>query len=136
MVNDLDRHHFGSRRFSPSYVAGVEVASTAKAYPFGMAKDAQAINDTLDDLPVAVVVNPATQAVAVYLRIVDRQILTLRWAGDALVDSETGSQWDPVNGPAVSGPLRGSALRPLPYVPAYEGSWFDCYPQSELYSAR
>ena len=47
---------------------------------------------------------------------------------------ETGSTWNPVNGLAASGPLAGKALRPVPYVPAYDEAWLDFFPQTEMYS--
>ncbi len=48
------------------------------------------------------------------------------------VDRETRSRWD-LFGRAVSGPLRGSELRPLPAVDHFWFSWAAFFPQTDVY---
>jgi len=133
MTYGARRLRFVGERFFPGYVIGVTLGDEAKAFPYEAAAQARVINDSLDQVPLSVVVNPDTQAVAVFVRRARDQDLTLRWVGDHLVDDETGSAWDPVLGLAYDGPLQGETLRPIPYVPAFPSAWADFYPQSEFY---
>ncbi len=133
MTSGLGGLRFTGERFFPGYVIGVTLDDDAKAYPYALAAEARVINDSLGQVPLAVVVNPDTQAVAIFVRNVNGQNLTLRWAGGLLVDDETGSEWDPALGVSFTGPLQGESLRPIPYVPAFPDAWRDFYPQSEFY---
>ncbi len=94
---------------------------------------ARVINDQIGDRPLAIIVEPDSHMVAVYLRTIDGQVLDLIWRDNALYDQQTGSRWMPVNGLAVDGPLEGVALRPVPYVPAFPAAWLEFFPQTEVY---
>jgi hypothetical protein len=48
-------------------------------------------------------------------------------------DEETGSTWQMDRGLAVDGPLKGQALRSVPYIPAFPEAWRDFYPHSRWY---
>ncbi len=89
------------------------------------------INDAVGGIPVAVVVNEETKAVKVFLRAVGEQLLTLRWAGNQLIDEETGTTWDPVLGIGQDGAFAGETLRPIPYIPAFPDAWQDFYPHTD-----
>jgi hypothetical protein len=79
-------------------------------------------------------VDAETQGVAVYLRQVDERVLTFTYQGELVQDQETGSAWQMERGLAVDGPLRGQALRSVPYIPAFSKAWRDFYPHSRWYS--
>ena len=51
-------------------------------------------------------------------------------------DVETGSTWQMDRGVAVEGPLKGRALRSVPYIPAFDIAWRDFYPDSEWYTGE
>ena len=87
-------------------------------------------------IPLAVMANSDDGSVFAFVREVDGQVLTFSRQDDSLVDAETGSTWNPVNGLATSGPLAGKALRLVPYVPAFDEAWLDFFPQTEMYTIR
>jgi hypothetical protein len=39
-------------------------------------------------------------------------------------------------GVAIEGPLKGQALRSVPYIPAFDSAWRDFYPDSEWYKGE
>jgi len=133
MTNGAGRMKFVGERFFPGYVIGVALGDNAIAFPYELAAQAGVINDNLGEVPVAAVVNRDTQAVGVFARAINEQTLTLHWDDENLRDEETGSTWDPTLGIAIAGTLKGEALRPIPYVPAFPSAWADFYPQSEFY---
>ena len=137
MTNSLGGFRFGRRaRFQPDYVIGIQFGEFAKAYPYPIAAREQVINDEIGGRPVLVYVDPETHAVSTFFRLAGEQTLSFTARDGQLIDEETGSVWDPVRGLAVSGPLRGTALRSAPYVPAYHSAWRDFYPESEFYAGK
>ena len=133
MTNDLKRLSFARERFRSNYLIGISIGDAAKAYPYGVAAKERVINDSVGSHAVVVHVDPVTRAVTAYLRNLNDQILTFELGDNGLIDSETGTTWDPVNGLAVDGPHRGEALKPIPYVPVFNGDWQNFYPHSEIY---
>lgn len=136
MINDIECVGGMVERFQPNYVIGVNLAGVAKAYPYKTAVAQRVINDQLDDLAILVIGSEEMQSISVFIRQVGDRVLTFEMRGDDLVDRETNSRWDPVRGMATEGPLRGEALKSLPYVPAFAPAWQDFYPDSETYAAR
>ena len=134
MTNGLDRFRLFKERISADYIIGIELGDAAKGYPFVLAAREQVINDMLGELPLVLAVDGENYAVHAYLRNVDGRVLTFSREGDMLVDEETGSTWNPINGLATSGALAGKALRPVPYVPAFDEAWYDFFPQTEMYT--
>ncbi len=112
-------------------VIGLVLAGEVRAYPLaGLA--GSAANDTVADTPVAVVVDEAETA-QIFIRRVGDQTVTLAWAGDTLVDEETGSRWSP-DGLAISGPLEGEQL--AAGIPARFSFWFAfvaAFPEATTY---
>ena len=134
MTNGLKRFRPFKERFFGDYIIGIELGGTAKGYPFVLAAKKGVVNDILGEIPLVVIVDGENGAVSSYLRNVDGRVLTFSREGDTLVDKETSSTWNPVNGLATSGPLTGQALRAVPYVPAFDEAWYDFFPQTEMYS--
>ena len=119
--------------FHPNFVIGVTLGDHAKAYHFVPASEAGMINDRLGAVPVLVLADRETKAVQVYQRIAGEQELEFSLLDGWLVDRQTGSVWDVATGIAAEGPLKGEALRQLPYITAFEFAWLDFYPHSKLY---
>ena len=95
--------------------------------------EAGVINDVIGSFPVVVFADAVSRNVHVYLRDTGQQVLEFDLVDGSLVDRETGTVWDPARGLAVEGPLRGKALRQLPYTSAYDWAWRDFYPGSPIY---
>ena len=119
--------------FYDGYVIGVTLDDSAMAFPYKLAEQAGIINDAVGPYPVVVHVDPETRNVGVYLRQVDERVLTFVQQGGLVQDIETGSAWALDTGLAVEGPLQGQALRSVPYIPAFPGSWGDFFPNSLWY---
>lgn len=106
-------------------IVAVMAPAEPRAYPI---KTVQAqggiVHDEIGDLPVVVVAKSGSWLAVAYDRRVDGQELTFKWAGDEIVDAETGTHWDEF-GNGVSGPLAG---RQLTYVRSGLEKWFGWAP--------
>lgn len=113
------------------WVIGLALGDAAAAVDFNHARAAGLVQLTVGDEPVLVWVDAATGTVRAYLRRVANRLLEFDPAGDgALRDRETGSLWSTANGLALSGPLEGQALSPVPWTSAFDWAWRDFYPES------
>ena len=124
---------FSQEQFFPGYVIGVSLDDSATAYPYTLAEAERIINDAVGPYPVVIHVDPEDRSVHVYVRQVDDRVLTFAQQGDGVTDMETGSLWQLDRGLAVDGPLKGQALRSVPYIPAFQSAWRDFYPDSRWY---
>jgi hypothetical protein len=123
-------------QFYPGYVIGITLGESATAFPYELASEAELINEAVGPHPVVVYVNSEIRSVHAYLRQVDDQTLTFARQDGAVRDLETGSSWQMDRGVAIDGPLRGQALRVVPYIPAYRSAWHDFYPDSRWYQGE
>lgn len=119
------------------FVIGVALGDVARAYRWRDASRVGVVNDLVGDVPVVVAGNPMSRNIAVFGRIVGDRLLTFRLDLDReeLVDDETGSRWNTSTGVAVSGPLRSSVLKNIPWSPAFDWAWMNHYPHSTFYRA-
>jgi hypothetical protein len=119
---------------SDDFVLGVAFGEVARAYPYPDVVEAGMINDELNGVPLMLHANPDTRAVHIFARqLPDGTVLTFTENGQALVDEQTNSTWDPVRGVATDGLLSGQGLREIPYVSSYDWAWLDFYPESDFY---
>ena len=70
-------------------------------------------------------------SVGVYRANVGEQALTLEGDGDGFRDAETGSTWN-VLGEALSGPLSGERLEPVPHLDTFWFAWLSYNPATDL----
>ena len=123
------------------FVIGVALKESATAYDFRRAAEERVINDRIGKHPVVVFVDPQTRDIKVYLRRPAQALpdegtpaeLTFAIEGEVVIDSETGSEWDPTGGFAVSGPLRGVVLQQIPYITSFIWAWHDFFPHTSVY---
>ena len=114
-----------------NWVIGLALGEAAAAVAFTHAQAAGVVHLTVGDEPVLVWVDRDTGSVRAYLRRVADRLLTFQPADDGtLRDRETGSLWSAANGLAVSGPLAGEALSPVPWTSSFDWAWSDFYPHS------
>jgi hypothetical protein len=132
MVNDYNR--LGSRKlpFWDGFVVGISLAKNDKAYYYTDIASVGLVNDTLAGFPILVWAGENTYEA--YSRTVEGQDLTFILEDGSLLDIETGTTWDVTRGLAISGPLVGHALQPIPSSSSFDWAWFDFFPESELYS--
>ncbi len=133
--SDAQSGRFAPRRerFTSDYVIGIALGEHAKAYPFSLASAEGTVNDRIGPYAIVVVANEETKAVYAFLRRAADQELEFTLSGGLLVDTQTGSEWDPVKGIAIEGPLRGEVLQRVPYSSAYDWAWEDFYPHTGFY---
>ncbi len=134
MSSQLDRLGGRPQPLDPDFVIGLVLGEEARAYYVKDVTDAGVINDRLGATPV--LIWATGEAAGAYGRLVENKPLTFSLVNGRLRDEQTGSSWDPTRGLAVAGPLRGTALRRLPTLTAYDWAWRDFYSQSEIYEPR
>lgn len=116
-------------------VLGVRVGQVARAYPYEVLRERSLFNDTLNDVPILIWFDGASETGVAFQRLVDDRTLSFALdEGDStlLVDAETGSQWQATTGTAVAGPLQGQRLPSLFATTAFEFGWYGYFPQSEV----
>lgn len=124
---------FFRERPRDEFVIGIVVGESARAYRWRDASARGAINDVLGEIPIVVVANARSRSISAYARNTGEQTLTFGLHGDLLVDEETGSRWEPARGLALGGPLEGTALKTVPWTPAFDWAWSGHYPKTSFY---
>ena len=130
----LERHT--SRPDWDERVIGLDFGSQARAYPVGLLDSYEVINDQAAGLSYVVARCALTQITAIYDRRVAGRTLTFINSGalwrDTLVlqDRETGTLWTAATGQALTGPLVGSRLRPIPARVTTAEAWHTAFPAS------
>ena len=119
-----------------SRVLGLAVGAVPRAYPIGLLDRFEVVNDAVPGLPFVVARCALIGVAAVFDRRAGGRVLEFRNSGtlwrDALVlrDRETGTYWSAATGRALSGPLAGERLRPVPAVLARVSVWKRAFPTS------
>ena len=113
-------------------VIAIEVEGEHKAYPLSAQSDS-VVNDTVGGLGVLVILRAEGPTAAAFLSAFDGRPLTFELRDGSVFDSETGTRWDD-GGRAVSGPLVGSRLTPLPSRASFWFSIAGALPGIELHS--
>ena len=117
-------------------LVGLTVGAVPRAYPIGLLDRFEVLNDSVPDLPFVIARCALTGVVAVYDRRVGGRPLLFDNSGalwrDTLVlrDRETGSYWSAATGRALTGPLAGTILRPVPAFLTRTASWSRVFPRS------
>lgn len=128
-------------------VITVDTEEEAVAYPYEVLSEHRAVNDTVAGEPVAVFWKEGTASAldessidagrdvgsaAVFSRKLGGETLTFRSEGDAILDEQTGSEWN-VLGEAVGGELEGSRLEPVASIDHFWFSWAAFRPETRVY---
>jgi hypothetical protein len=135
-----------ARRPPKERVVGVTLGAAARAYPWSLLEKRGVLHDTVGGQPLVVFFRPGTLsalddgqiarsraigATGVFRPVVDGRSLTFEVAGDGFRDRETGSHWN-LLGHAVTGPLAGKRLPPVPYVDAFWFAWAAFNPSTSI----
>lgn len=117
-------------------VVGLRAGGSAKAYPLEALRKQSPVLDEVGGVPLFLVVGEDGKSVRAFERTVDGRRLEFfvkpGGAPLALVDAETGSEWD-FAGRATAGPLAGSQLKRVPVLNDYWFDWKAYNPQTALY---
>ncbi len=112
------------------FVLGIAEGRRALAWTFADLLRRGAVQDTWEGQPVVAVLDRSSRTARLYHRQIGDRTLSFHLGEEGLVDEETGTSWEPATGKAVSGPLAGEHLRPLPAVIAFRDAWLRFYPRS------
>jgi len=113
-------------------VLGIASGEKAKAWRLKRVLKDRAWNDDFDDQPVVVLSEPKSYTAVLYARTVQGEVLTFHLSGEKIADDQTESTWDLLTGRALTGPLAGKSLTPLPATVSLEAPWLAFHPDSEL----
>ena len=115
-------------------VLGLRVDREKRAYTFEQIRSLGLINDTLGDLPILLLYNPALNSASAFSReFADRTLTFTLSAKGELFDIESASQWDIELGRAISGPLSGRQLSRLTGPLVFWFAWSDIYSETSVY---
>ncbi len=116
-------------------IVGLEAGGVAKAYAVAALNRARVVNDTMGDVPVLVVHQPASDTTTAFVARAAGQRLRFE-AADAgatrLRDLATHSLWN-AYGVCLSGRLRGTHLQPLILEPEFWFAWSEFHPATLLF---
>jgi hypothetical protein len=112
-------------------VLGISAGGKARAWGLDELDRTRVREDEWDGKPVLALFDRAGVSARLYQRTLRGRILSFRYDGDRLTDGETGSTWEPVTGRALTGPLAGQHLVPLPAFVCYRWVWEQFHPEEE-----
>lgn len=128
-----------------TFVIGVSIGEAATAYYFRSVANKGVVNDSVGDVPVAVFADGEDRGIEVFIR---RALgekarkaeapdeLTFEITGDgAVIDIETGTEWDIERGVGTNGPLRGAILQRAPYISSLDWAWEDFFPNTDFWGS-
>lgn len=117
-----------------SMVIVLDLGDDPAAYPVPAAREMGVVNDVVAGLEVAIVFDPAAEdRWTVFSRRLADQVVALSLRGDLLTDIETGSVWNMMSGRAVSGPLSGRILTPLPAFTVFPDDFQVFWPEGRFW---
>jgi len=122
-------------------VIGINLAGTARAFPFSKIKEQKVVADYVGATPIVLVLGPDRASVRAFenrLPATQKSTDFYRKASATetdfgLVDSESGGEWD-FQGCAVSGTLKGACLRQIDLLKDYWFDWAHYNPNTTVYT--
>lgn len=120
-----------------SWIVGVKNNYSSKAYDWNELVQKKIIQDSLDGLPILLIIENDTASFHVYNRRVDSSALSFQLAGsnDLLVDENTHSSWS-VGGECIAGALKGKKLSPIQAYNEFWHSWQTFHKDSKIYVSK
>ncbi len=117
-------------------IVGLSAEDDAVAVPLSALEKRQAVEVQLSGEPVVVFYSLEEQTATAFRARVSGRRLTFRVRRQAkrhiFEDMESGSQWSPLDGRAVAGPLKDARLDPVPYLQSYWYAWSAYRPQTRI----
>ena len=135
----LGRNQKDDRIPPKEFVVGVTIDGLSKAYPFSALDQTPVVNDVFNRVPLLVTFDSSSATGVVFNPVVDGRRLNFQNFGPPggfmMMDTETGTMWDPLTGTAKYGSLTGTTLEHVASHYEFWFSWKDYRPQTELYNA-
>ncbi len=118
-------------------VAGLRIGNDTVAFPFSELRTARVVNYPLGGVPVVVVHQPSSDTTTAFVARAKGKVLKFQAAdtdASSLVDLETHSAWN-AYGLCLSGPLKGTQLKPLVLEPEFWFAWSEFHPRTKVFTA-
>ncbi|MBL7858247.1 MAG: DUF3179 domain-containing protein [Cyclobacteriaceae bacterium] len=113
-----------------SWVVGVQLGRMSRAYDWNDLIRARVINDTLANIPIAIVVEHDSASFHVFRR--DLYSFSKDAYSETLTDSPTSSVWN-FRGYCTDGPLKGSQLTKIQSYQEFWHSWRTFHPRTSQF---
>ncbi|MCH7793315.1 MAG: DUF3179 domain-containing protein, partial [Planctomycetes bacterium] len=113
-------------------VLGLTVGGESRAYSARALGNA-AVNDSLGGEEIVVFSTEDGPTAAAYLANAGDGRLSFSYADSKYRDAQTGSLWN-LSGEAVSGPLQGTTLEPLPSRYTFWFAYIAAFPDADVYA--
>jgi hypothetical protein len=133
MRSDLVRRDLDSWQHN-SWIVGVKNNFSTKAYDWNQLLQKKIIQDSLDGLPILLIIENDSASFHVYNRRIDDSTLTFQLSADKdlLVDQETHSSWN-MDGVCIHGLLMGKRLLPVQSYNEFWHSWQTFHLDPKIY---
>lgn len=105
------------------FVLGIISNGHARSWSFDTLRREQTINDSWQGKPVVAIFDLVSGTARLYSREIGGRELTFASARSEPTDQETGTTWDRLSGKAVTGPLSGKQLAPMPAFVSSRRTW-------------
>ena len=102
------------------WVIGVDIDGAGAGFYFDETARLGVQQAVIGDTPLVAFAEAESRIVRTYEARVGGRELSFAVDGSVLTDHETGTRWDALSGAAVSGPLAGTRLRPVPYFSIWD----------------
>lgn len=102
------------------WVIGVDIDGAGAGFYFDETARLGVQQAVIGDTPVVAFAEAESRIVRTYEARVGGRELSFDVDGSELTDRETGTRWDALSGAAVSGPMAGARLRPVPYFSIWD----------------
>ncbi|MCA8997431.1 MAG: DUF3179 domain-containing protein [Planctomycetaceae bacterium] len=109
-------------------VFGLRDGGEPIAWKFAYLRQHPVLEITEGGREAVVFYHEAEQTVRAFSRRLGDLVLTFSQNNGKVLDAETGTEWDPRIGRAISGPLSGEALQPLAGITAFAPAWDAYFP--------
>jgi len=118
-----------------SWIVGVDYKGKSKTYDWNMLVSNRMIEDSLNSLPLLVVLENDTASFHAFSRQYSAETLKFKLNGDSLIDINTGSLWD-LNGNCIEGKLKGTLLTKVAAYQEFLHSWEYFHPNAKRYDKK
>ena len=117
-------------------VMGVSINGESRAFPIGLMRNREMVNDIIGGVPVLVTWGPICFTGLVHDRRLDGKVLTFGNEGVLFMnamtwwDHKTASVWSQPWGTAITGPNKGKSLTQIPFEFTTWQSWLGMHPDT------
>ena len=131
--SSLEKRDSGSWKFK-SWVVGVQLDNSTKAYDWNDLMKQKIINDTIGNSPIVLVLESDHVSFHVWnSRLNEKQLqFSFNESAQTLQDAATNSVWD-LTGNCIAGALKGNRISPVPAYQEFWHSWQYFHPATTKY---